>query len=60
MLERKKNPKGMQSNMKKDLPFSPAALHFLGDKSWLDSPKDPFIQRMSHGPTPLKIMIENT
>jgi hypothetical protein len=46
--------------MKKDLPFSPAALHFLGDKSWLDSPKDPFIQRMSHGPTPLKIMIENT
>ena len=40
----------------KDLPFSPATLRLAGDKSWLDSAKNPFIQRMSHGPTPLKMI----
>uniref|UniRef100_A0A0A9HII0 Similar to ATMUS81 n=1 Tax=Arundo donax TaxID=35708 RepID=A0A0A9HII0_ARUDO len=29
-----------------------------GDKSWLDSTNNPFIRRMSHGPTPLTTMIE--
>lgn len=37
----------------KQLPFCPAALLSGGDKSGLDSGKDPFMRRMTHGPTPL-------
>jgi hypothetical protein len=46
--------KGHAVKHEKDLPLSPATLRFVGDKSWLNSAKNPFIQRMSHGPTPLK------